>query len=59
MDMNTTDWLLLGLLFVTTGGFLWQRPVIEIPARITVWMIIIGFFLGLLGAAVTELRSRS
>ncbi len=54
--MNSTNWLLLGLLFVVTGGFLWIRPVIEIPARLAVWLIILGFTIGVLGAIISEYR---
>lgn len=50
--MNATNLLLAGLITTVTGWFSWNRPVIEIPARIGFRMILAGFVLGITGAVL-------
>lgn len=56
--MDSTDWLLTGLLTTVTGGFLWLRPVIEIPARLGVWMVLAGFLVGVFGVILSQMVAR-
>ncbi len=56
--VNEPKWPIAGLLTMATGGFLRLRPVVELPARVGVWLVLADFLVGHLGSAMAAGRSK-